>query len=152
MDLSKFPKVRNRKEARAFAKVLRKAGKTDKEIKDLITLSKSLAKMWDSESLPKYRNHLIEGEQVKLNVDKIWSRPEWYDKQEPYKQFVLDNEDRIFTVKFDDSYTINPGLIRFAEDDSPQQWLFSDVDLLVLDPSDGQFKETWLVKRTPTKD
>jgi uncharacterized protein YaaN involved in tellurite resistance len=40
--LSNLPKIRNRKEARVLEKALRKAGKSDKEIKHLVSLCKEL--------------------------------------------------------------------------------------------------------------
>ena len=46
IDFSKFPKIRNREEARAFKKVLLRSGKTDEEADNIIALTKKVTSMW----------------------------------------------------------------------------------------------------------
>ena len=146
IDLSKFPKIRNRDEARAFKKVLLKSGKTDEEADNIIELTKKATHLWDAEGKTRSKEYLIEGEQVKLNVDKMWNYPDWESRQEAYKQFVQDNIDTIFTVKYCDDYQNKPSIVELVKDEMVSLWRFADDDLLVLDSGDGIFKEMWLIE------
>ena len=146
IDLSKFPKIRNREESRAFKKVLLKSGKTEDEANNIIDLTKKATRLWDAEGKSRSKEYLLEGEQVKLNVDKMWNYPDWESRQEAYKQFVQDNIDTIFTVKYAEEYQDKPGIVELVKDGMVSLWRFMDDDLLVLDKSDGVFKEIWLVE------
>lgn len=147
IDISKFPKVRNREQVRAFKKVLRKAGHSQDSIDNLIKLSKTLAQAEDTETAIKSKEYLAEGEQVKLNVDKMYGHPDWDVYQDAYKAFVDDNIDTIFAVKYVEPYLAKPSIVSLVCPlgiTSP--WLFADVDLLVKDSIDGQFKELWMIE------
>lgn len=151
-DINNFPKIRNRDEARAFSKILRKSGNTKEKADKIVKLTKDMTAAWDSESKTKAKEFLLEGEKVKFNIDKMWAHPDWNSKQEAYKDFVVSNIDTIFTVTYDEKFKDKPSLVRFVEDDSEQQWQFSDVDLLVLDASDGKFKEMWMIEEGINKE
>ena len=145
LDFSKFPKVRNREEARAFEKILRKSGKGKDEIADIIKLSKMLAKAYDSEMLGQYRQSLRDGDMAKLNIDRMRSYPDWDKRQEAYREFVDANVDSVFTVKLHENY---PGsIVRLIDDDGSEcKWLFSDKDLLIFDAKDSTYNEIWLIE------
>ncbi|MDR2572279.1 MAG: hypothetical protein LBD23_18550 [Oscillospiraceae bacterium] len=146
LDLSNFPKIRNREESRAFKKVLLKSGKTEDEATQIIDLAKKATLMWETEGKTRSREFLLEGEQVKLNVDKMWNYPDWESRQEAYKQFVQDSIDIIFTVKYAEGYQDKPGIVELKKDGMVSMWRFADNDLLVLDKNDGVFKELWLIE------
>lgn len=146
IDFSKFPRVRNREEARALEKVLRKSGKTKAEMKSIVSLAKTLAKAYDAEGQSNARIFFREGEKVKLNADKIMAHPDWDKKQDAYKDFVLSNIENTFTAKLIDKMQDSPLIVTLAEDTSEQQWWFTQDDLLVLDESDGTFKEMWMIE------
>ena len=86
---------------------------------------------------------MLEGDKVKLHVNKIRGRPDWETMQHEYKDFVENNADAVFTVEYDEEYQDKPNLVLLKEDISKQKWLFFDGDLLVLDESDGEFKEMY---------
>jgi len=151
LDLSKFPKVRNRDDVRALKKVLRRSGKTKEEADKIIDLTKVMTKAFDNEPQFRTKECLFEGDKVKLNIDKILAYPDWESRQEQYRDFVMDNVDTVFTVQYDEKYQSKPAVVKLLEDKSEQQWLFSDVDLLVLDESDGGFKEIWMIESAVNK-
>jgi len=130
IDLSKFPKIRNREESRAFKKVLLKSGKTENEANNIIDLTKKATRLWDAEGKSRSKEYLLEGEQVKLNVDKMWNYPDWESRQEAYKQFVQDNVDTIFTVKYAEEYQAKPSIVELVKDGMVSLWRFVDDDLL----------------------
>lgn len=149
LDLSSFPKIRNREESRALKKVLLKSGKTEDEASNIIELTKKATRLWDAEGKTRSKEFLFEGEQVKLNVDKMWNYPDWESRQEDYKRFVHDNVETIFTVKYSEDYKDKPGIVEIVKDGMVAIWRFVDDDLLVLDGSDGVFKELWLIEENP---
>jgi len=102
--------------------------------------------LWDAESKSRSKEYLLEGEQVKLNVDKMWNYPDWDSRQEAYKQFVQDNVDTVFTVKYADEYQDKPSIVELVKDGMVSLWRFVDNDLLVFDKTDGVFKELWLIE------
>lgn len=154
VDFSKFPKIRNREEKRAFEKVLRKGGKrTDKEVKDIIAMAKALTIAFDNERLPRSR-FLKEGDQVKFNIDKMRGYPDWKKRQEAYREYIESNVDKVFTVRYNDEYRERPTIVELVNPDTndvDNSWLFSDQDVLVLD--NGEFKELYLLhKKCPACD
>jgi len=149
IDLSKFPKIRNRDDARAFEKVLRRSGKTKQEIKNIIGLSKSLTKSFDAEGLAKSKQYLTEGEMVKFNIDRMLSYPDWDKRQSAYKEYVQANINTIFIVKYLDEYQDKPGIVALIDESGAvSPWNFSDADLLVYDKADKTFKEMWLIEES----
>jgi len=148
LHLNKLPKIRNRDEARVFAKVLSKSGKTEKQIADIIELTKKTTLMYDAELRVKFKEHIAAGDKVKLNVDKIRSHPDWDKLQDSYKEFIFENVDTVFTAHYDDGYSDNPSLVLLDDGKLLYDWLFWDGDLLVLDESDGQYKELhWIEQK-----
>ena len=145
VDFNKFPNIRNRKEAREFAKVLRRHGKNEAEIKEIIELTKQITKIRDVEKLPKFKECLLEGDKVKLNVEKIRQHPDWDKLQPAYKEFVEGNAGVVFTVEYDEDYADKSNLVGLKEAPDNQKWLFWDGDLFVLDERDGQFKELYMI-------
>ena len=75
-----------------------------------------------------------EGEQVKLNYDRI---THWKILRQEYRDFVEANKDTVFTVEFDDIRKKEAekneglsGLCQFVEDTTPVKWLFYAIDLI----------------------
>ena len=145
LDYSKFPNIRNRKDAREYAKKLRKIGKSEKEVEKIIELTKQVTKIRSIKTLPKFKGYLVEGDRVKLNVEKIRKHPDWEALQPAYKEFVESNVDVVFTVEYDESYADKPNLVCLKEAPDDQKWLFWDGDLFVLDEQDGLFKELYQI-------
>ena len=147
LDLSKFPRARNREEARAFEKLLRKSGKNNNEIADIIELSKTLAKSFEAESQTQFKQSLCEGDIVKLDIDKMRSYPDWDMRQEAYIEYVNANIDTIFSVRPIKKYQGNNAIVNLAdESDKISPWQFSVNDLLVYDKKDSTFKPMWLIE------
>jgi hypothetical protein len=145
----KFPKIRNRKEHRALEKVLRHSGKSKAEASRMADLFKSMTTAWDTEGSLASLRFLQEGEHVKLNVNKMHSYPDWEKLQESYRKFVDANADTIFKVRYFEKYREEPTLVELVNLENENEeivWLFSDQDLLVLDESDGLWKEMYLVE------
>lgn len=145
LDLNKIPKIRNRDDKRKLEKILRSQGKSKEEIDNIITLTKELNKITDVNNLPKFKECLLEGDKVKLHIEKIKSHPDWEGYQQEYKDFVESNNDIIFTVEYDKKHKNKPNLVCLKEDTSRQKWLFWDGNLLVLDEKDNKFKELYMV-------
>lgn len=77
---------------------------------------------------------LQEGTKVRLNYDEIVNAPGYDKKVKPYKAFVEENRDKVFTVAYDDKHT-SGRMVVLAEDPSLQQWLWWSGDLIVVDES-----------------
>ena len=148
IDLNKLPKIRNREQARAFSKILKKSGKTETEINNIIDLTKKVTLMYDTEQLVKFKNYLLEGDKVKLNADKIRNHPDWDKLQEAYREFIISNVDTVFSVKYDENYPDKPNMVRLEDETELYNWLFWDGDLYVLDENDGQYKELYLIEES----
>ena len=146
IDFKKFPLIRNRKESREYAKILRKHGKSEAEIKGIIELTKQITNIRNMEGLPKLKDFLLEGDKVKLNAEKIRRRPDWDEMQTAYKEFVEENAGAVFTVEYAERYEDKPNMVALKEDTSEQKWLFWDGDLLVYDENDGLYKELYMVQ------
>lgn len=81
--------------------------------------------------------HLLEGDKVKINTEKILSEPNWKNKNKTYQSFVLEHKDTIFTVEYDPINTQRrqvyqkgayPALLCLKED--PNHFLFWEGDLI----------------------
>lgn len=104
----------NRKERRAVEQIVMRYNKfmTRPEAKAYVTA------MMQATGIP-------DGAEVKIAVDKIINDEEFNSKLPDYKEFVLENRDRVFhAVRHKGS------LFAFAEDD---RWLFYESDLEVQD-------------------
>ena len=74
---------------------------------------------------------LYEGDKVKIDYLGITSRID-YDKRRPeYRNFIEENKDKIFTVKYDEKYRNNPWLVSLEEDTTEPRWLFTTSDLIL---------------------
>ena len=75
-----------------------------------------------------------EGTKVKLNYDSIVNDPNYLKKVQPYKDFVEDNKDTVFTVEYDEKYKNKPLLVVLKEDNNEVKWLWhSKYDLIVVE-------------------
>ena len=78
-----------------------------------------------------------EGEQVKLDYNRIVSYPDWKQMRDDYREWVEANKDTIFTVEFDpykkekNSSDVN-NFVQFVEDTTNPKWLFWAGDLIPL--------------------
>jgi hypothetical protein len=131
--------VQNRAEKRRAEKILKMKGASKENINEVISLMNGFG---DMKNLPKYKECLLEGDRVKLDVEKIKAHKSWNTYNPNYRQFVEDNADRIFTVKYDDKHKDKPNMVTFAEDDSKENWLWYDGHLLVEDKN-GKFREMY---------
>lgn len=116
----------NREERRNLAKKIKKANKTLKlglnktQLKDYIKFKE--------EQLSSVV--LFEGDRVKIDYKGITSRVD-YDKRRPeYRDFIEQNKNNIFTVKYDEKYRNNPWLVSLEEDTTEPRWLFTTSDLI----------------------
>ena len=74
---------------------------------------------------------ILPGDKVTLDYLGITSRVD-YDKRRPeYRNFIEENKDRIFTVKYDEKYRNNPWLVSLEEDTTEPRWLFTTSDLIL---------------------
>ncbi len=137
-----IPLVQNRKQKRAMERRLGIKGSKAQvnAIVKVLTKSKGLL-----DNIPKFKERLLEGDKVKLNVKRIKSHPDWERYQPAYKEFVEKNEGVVFTVEYDKEKERGGFLICLKEDTSKQKWLYSMVDLWVLDERDGKFKELHMI-------
>lgn len=117
----------NRTEKRNLARKIKKANKTLK-----LGLNKT-----QLEQYIKYKEEqmssivLYEGDKVTLDYLGITSRVD-YDKRRPeYRNFIEENKDKIFTVKYDEKYRNNPWLVSLEEDTTEPRWLFTTSDLIL---------------------
>ena len=84
---------------------------------------------------------MSEGTKVKINCDAIASRPDYYKMRKEYRDFIINNRDKIFTVEYDDRHRDKPYLVCFKEDTSPIKWLWDITsDLIVIPNNDNKIK------------
>ncbi len=107
----------NREQRRKTAKELKSKGYSKEKIDAFLNINKT------TESIP-------EGTKVKLNIDKIKSHPDYYKLTGKYKNWVNDNKDIVFTVKYEESYGDNPNIVALLEDKTG--WNFYVGDLIVV--------------------
>jgi len=81
--------------------------------------------------IPKEK-YVEDGDQVKLNIEKIMSAPDW-DKLNPnFKDFCLNHSEDVFTVEYIPKFGDRPSIVRLREDDSSPNWYFYTGDLTIL--------------------
>ena len=106
-------------------------GKTDKEQVGQMSEEKQQAlekmKMLYNLSM---RRYLKEGDKVKIDVERIKKRTTWDRMRSDLKEFVLSNEDTVFTVEFDEFHEKYPSLVCFKEDTKDPKALWSELDLI----------------------
>lgn len=66
----------------------------------------------------------VEGEKVRLAIDKIIARKDWMKKNPKYKEFVTSSTGKVFTVHFEKKYAKNHILACLTEDTNDPKWLF----------------------------
>ena len=107
----------NREQRRAFKK---KHGKTAREYAadKLNKLSQEI------------ENHLLDGNKVRLDVDRIVSRSDYAHTTEEYKEFVESSRDKVFTVRLYRKRTDGfSAIVELAEE---PKWLFWYGDLVLV--------------------
>ena len=115
----------NREQKRAFAKQIKKAKKTELS-KEAIEQIKEYADMTEETSLT-----IPEGTKVKLNIERITKNKDFVNYREEFKQFVVDNRNKIFTVEYDEIQEQPRNLfVCLKEDPTPLKWLFYVGDLI----------------------
>lgn len=123
----------NREEKRQFKKNAKKRGFSSSETDYLLNHKPNLPMLW-------------EGAKVKL--DTVWIRlsPDWYENKyrKEYKDWILANKDKEFTVVFDESRkqisannTIRKDplfdtIVCLAEDETNPKWIFYAGDLILI--------------------
>lgn len=81
------------------------------------------------ENSAQYR--LRDGDRVKLNVNRITGRSDYEKTQLPYRKFVEENAQTVFSVRV---YRKAPdGRVPLVNLEEAPEWLFSPVDLLLVD-------------------
>jgi hypothetical protein len=81
---------------------------------------------------------IAEGTKVKLNMERITSHPDWNPNTDDfnhrnYVDWVTQNKDNVFTIKYDSAHLKDPQLLCFIEDNTNPKWLFHESDLIVLE-------------------
>ena len=74
---------------------------------------------------------------MKINCDAIASRPDYYKMRKEYRNFIINNRDKIFTVEYDDKHRDKPYLVCFKEDTSPIKWLWEITSDLIVIPNEN---------------
>jgi len=100
---------------------------------------------FDLDNLPKFKECLLEGDKVKLDVKKIKRHPSWHSYTSNYREFVEYNADAIFTVEYNETRENKPNLVCLKEDTGDPKLLWWDGELLVLDERDGKFKALYAI-------
>ena len=76
---------------------------------------------------------LFEGDKVKIDYLGITSRVDYERRRPEYRDFIENNKDSVFTVKYDEKYRHNPWLVSLEEDTTEPRWLFTTSDLILLE-------------------
>lgn len=74
---------------------------------------------------------LIEGDQVRLNVDSIQKHPDYGNLSALYREFVESHKDEVFTVVYDRRRKEHPTEVCLKEDS--HGWMFWTGDLIKVD-------------------
>lgn len=112
-------------EKKRYIKLLKEKGFDEKLIADLIEVKERVI---DVEP-----DFLEEGTKVKLNIKSIMKDPYWKKMRKEYKDFIFANENKIFTVEYDEKYKNNPIVVCLKEDTTNPKWLFSLLNLDIVD-------------------
>ena len=76
---------------------------------------------------------LFEGDKVKIDYLGITSRVDYERRRPEYRDFIENNKDSVFTVKYDEKYRHNPWLVSLEEDTTEPRWLFTTSDLILIE-------------------
>lgn len=75
---------------------------------------------------------LPEGQQVKLNMARIFARPDFASLPVHWRKFVMESRDKVFTVEHDPRFGNESSLVCLKEDWSEVKWLWHISDLEVV--------------------
>jgi hypothetical protein len=75
---------------------------------------------------------ISEGTKVKLNTNQMKSHPDYKNLVPKYRDWVEDNQDKIFTVIYDENKKNKPVLVCLKEDTTNPKWLFWTGDLIIV--------------------
>lgn len=115
----------NREQKRKFKKQMEKAQKTSLSKKDIEQI-KEYADLTEKTSLT-----IPEGTKVKLNVEAITNSKIFHEYREEFKQFIIDNRNKTFTIEYDKVQKQPHNLfVCLKEDPTPLKWLFYVGDLI----------------------
>ena len=106
----------NREQKRAFVKKAKKRGTSEKAAKAYAEIISS------GSGTPTPPQEIVEGEKIKLDIDKIKERKNYEIMSDEYKEFVDKNTDTVFTAHVE-----RPTLISLNEE---PKWLFWCGDLI----------------------
>ena len=115
----------NRKEKRNMEKKFRHNGATPEQAKDhVMTMEKIHEIIRSGSGTPSHPKTIEEGAAVRMDLEKIMKRKNYEKMSVPYKEFVTQNADTVFTAHVEDN-----NLISFVEE---PKWLFWSGDLEVI--------------------
>ena len=107
----------NREQRRKYERQLRRKGVSNEDVE---LFFKMLASSDET---------VNDGDKVRINVERIRKHPD-YEKMNPkYKQFLADNEDKIFTAT-KTKKGFNRSFVEFEEDSTDPRWLWCMDDLI----------------------
>lgn len=75
---------------------------------------------------------LREGDKVKLNYQSILADPDYPRLVSARREFVEANQDKIFTVQFDEQKKTKPVVVCLSEDSTDPKWFWTDRELIKL--------------------
>lgn len=114
-----------RAQKRKFVKAVKKKGLN----KDVVEV------LWQANGGNTFMPMLYEGDRVRINLNKIKSRPGYGRLSDKYREFVESHENTVFTVARDKKRTDRSTLVCLKED--PAGWLFWSGDLeKLVDPKE----------------
>jgi len=125
----------NKKQEIDYKMKLFKQGYSTKTL-DILAKFEQQAKLMEDMQIP------AEGAKVKLNYERITTYPDYIkDKgrsisnhRQQYMDFVENNKDRIFTIKYDiELMSRHPYLLCLAEDERKSKWAWHPLDLIVVE-------------------
>lgn len=106
----------NRKQKRDFVRQVRKKGVSKSTAEAFIAIQEAgLGK-------PSFPQHIVEGDKVRIDLEKVKARKNHDKMSANYKEFVENNADKVFTAHVE-----RPNLISFVE---APAWLFWSGDLI----------------------
>lgn len=109
----------NREKRRKLTKELKSKGFSMDKIKTYLNFANK-----DSKVI------IQNGAKVKLDIDKIKAHPDYVKLTDKYKNWVANNSNKAFTVKYEEKYGDSPNLVSLEEDEIG--WLFHISDLIVV--------------------
>ena len=136
--------IQNRQQKRAVEKKLKTKINSKAEWNNMVNFFNLMNKHRLIDQ-PKYKEWLLEGDKVRINVKKIMAKPDWDEYRTEYKKFVEENDGTVFTVGYDENKKDKPNIVCLQEDPRDPKFLWWEGDLLVKDTRDGKFKELYMI-------